>query len=167
MPGLRQMGRDVLCRRHKQDVGSDDRFTTGERFGIGGPDGVAPTRRLTGTHRSRGAEMIRHETEATAAAPTVLCSDLPAGVSLVPDNLVAFALRFLSARAATRTLDLQYYRWTEDVTGRLLVNEVLRAADRGIRVRLLLDGRWRHYRSILGPPADLAGSGRRSYARTP
>jgi putative cardiolipin synthase len=57
----------------------------------------------------------------------------------MPDNLVAFALRVLSARAATRTLDLQYYRWAEDVTGRLLANEVLRAADRGVRVRLLLD----------------------------
>ncbi len=62
-----------------------------------------------------------------------------AGVSLVSDNLVAFAMRVLSARTATRTLDLQYYRWAEDVTGRLLVNEVLRAADRGVRVRLLLD----------------------------
>jgi phosphatidylserine/phosphatidylglycerophosphate/cardiolipin synthase-like enzyme len=40
----------------------------------------------------------------------------------MPDNLVAFAWRFLSARAATRTLDLQYYRWAEDVTGRLLAN---------------------------------------------
>src|SRR5262250_3783112 len=68
----------------------------------------------------------------------------PAGVSaasvlLVPDNLAAFALRALSARAATKTLDLQYYVWQTDVTGRLLAREVLRAADRGVRVRLLLD----------------------------
>jgi cardiolipin synthase C len=83
--------------------------------------------------------MIRHETEATGTAPTVSSSGLQAGVSLVPDNLVAFALRVLSARAATQTLDLQYYKWAEDVTGRLLANEVLHAADRGVRVRLLLD----------------------------
>ena len=82
--------------------------------------------------------MIRDETEATAP-PIVSSSGLRAGVSLMPDNLVAFAWRFLSASAATRTLDLQYYRWAEDVTGRLLANEVLRAADRGVRVRLLLD----------------------------
>ena len=60
-------------------------------------------------------------------------------MSLVPDNRTAFALRALSARAAARTLDLQYYTWHEDVTGRLLTREVLRAADRGTRVRLLLD----------------------------
>ena len=41
-------------------------------------------------------------------------------VSLVSDNRVAFALRAASAQAASRTLDLQYYSWDEDVTGRLL-----------------------------------------------
>ncbi len=61
------------------------------------------------------------------------------GATLVPDNLEAFALRGLSARAASRSLDLQYYIWDEDVTGRLLIREVLQAADRGVRVRLLLD----------------------------
>jgi len=62
-----------------------------------------------------------------------------ASVLLVPDNLAAFAVRALSARAATKTLDLQYYAWQTDVTGRLLALEVLQAADRGVRVRLLLD----------------------------
>src|SRR5690242_4078700 len=62
-----------------------------------------------------------------------------ASVLLVPDNLAAFALRALSARAATQVLDLQYYAWQTDVTGRLLAREVLQAADRGVRVRLLLD----------------------------
>jgi putative cardiolipin synthase len=62
-----------------------------------------------------------------------------AGVSLVPDNRTAFALRALSARAASGTLDLQYYTWNEDATGALLAREALRAADRGVRVRVLLD----------------------------
>ena len=61
------------------------------------------------------------------------------GVLLLPDNVAAFALRVLTARAARRSLDLQYYHWQEDATGRLLAREVLRAADRGVRVRLLLD----------------------------
>lgn len=73
----------------------------------------------------------------TDAIPRLADPDV--GVSLVPDNRAAFALRVLSARVATETLDLQYYFWHEDVTGRLLAREVLRAADRGVRVRLLLD----------------------------
>ena len=88
--------------------------------------------------------MPRTETEMDdTALSTVTPFPAPAesrtAVSLVSDNLVAFALRAAGARAATRTLDLQYYIWDEDVTGRLLAWEVLRAADRGVRVRLLLD----------------------------
>jgi cardiolipin synthase C len=84
--------------------------------------------------------MVRYEADMTGIATTAsTLSGLQAGVSLVPDNLVAFALRVLSARTATQTLDLQYYKWAEDVTGQLLASEILRAADRGVRVRLLLD----------------------------
>ncbi len=61
------------------------------------------------------------------------------GAALLTDGLEAFALRAGSARGAARTLDLQYYAWHDDVTGRLLAREVLRAADRGVWVRLLLD----------------------------
>jgi cardiolipin synthase C len=58
---------------------------------------------------------------------------------LVPDGVEAFALRGLMTRAAGRTLDVQYYIWHDDLTGRLLAHELLNAADRGVRVRLLLD----------------------------
>jgi len=61
------------------------------------------------------------------------------GFRLVFDGVEAFALRAASARAAGRSLDLQYYIWHNDTTGRLLANELLQAADRGVRVRLLLD----------------------------
>jgi putative cardiolipin synthase len=61
------------------------------------------------------------------------------GFRLVFDGVEAFALRAASARAAGRSLDLQYYIWHNDTTGRLLVRELLQAADRGVRVRLLLD----------------------------
>lgn len=60
-------------------------------------------------------------------------------VALVSDNFAAFALRALGAQSAIRTLDLQYYIWAEDLSGQLLVREVLSAADRGTRVRVLLD----------------------------
>lgn len=61
------------------------------------------------------------------------------GFHLVPDGVEAFALRGLSARAAERSLDVQYYIWHDDLTGRLLALELIEAADRGVRVRLLLD----------------------------
>jgi cardiolipin synthase C len=61
------------------------------------------------------------------------------GFRLVIDGVEAFALRALSARTAERSLDLQYYIWRADVTGLLLIRELLHAADRGVRVRMLLD----------------------------
>ncbi|WP_218569449.1 phospholipase D family protein [Pseudomonas sp. Hp2] len=62
-----------------------------------------------------------------------------AGFALVSDNIEAFATRAMMARSAGRSLDLQYYIWHPDFTGNLLYAELLRAADRGVRVRLLLD----------------------------
>jgi putative cardiolipin synthase len=61
------------------------------------------------------------------------------GVLLSADSLHAFRVRALSARAAGRGLDLQYYYWKDDLTGMLLVREVLAAADRNVRVRIILD----------------------------
>lgn len=51
----------------------------------------------------------------------------------------AFAARRRLARAADRSIDAQYYMWHNDLTGRLLLRELLLAADRGVRVRLLID----------------------------
>ncbi|MEZ0470362.1 phospholipase D family protein [Luteimonas salinilitoris] len=61
------------------------------------------------------------------------------GVILIPDGLDAFAARALSARQAGRSLDLQYYIWHDDLTGHLLLHEAWQAAERGVRVRMLLD----------------------------
>jgi putative cardiolipin synthase len=61
------------------------------------------------------------------------------GLTLLSDNLDAFAVRAHAARNAGRSLDLLYYYWKGDLTGRLLAHEVIAAADRGVRVRMLLD----------------------------
>ncbi|MEO5733962.1 MAG: phospholipase D family protein [Rubrivivax sp.] len=45
----------------------------------------------------------------------------------------------LLAEAAERSLDVQYYTWHDDLTGTLLMHALKQAADRGVRVRLLLD----------------------------
>jgi putative cardiolipin synthase len=61
------------------------------------------------------------------------------GLLLIADNYDAFAARVLAARGATSSLDLMYYLWHDDHTGRVLMQEVVRAAERGVRVRILLD----------------------------
>ena len=71
------------------------------------------------------------------------------GFVLLYDNLDAFAVRAMSIRDATKTLDLQYYIWNDDLTGRLLGYEILKAADRGVKVRLLLDDMNAHDKDAL------------------
>ena len=51
----------------------------------------------------------------------------------------AFAARVFLARTAEQSLDVQYYIWQADTTGYLLLDELRAAAERGVRVRLLLD----------------------------
>ena len=79
-----------------------------------------------------------------AVAPLLRAHPGRSGMALLADNLDAFTVRAASARAAGRSLDLQYYIWNHDFTGNLLCYEVLRAADRGVRVRLLLDDMTAH-----------------------
>ena len=61
------------------------------------------------------------------------------GLYTLQDAQEAFAARALLARMAQRTLDVQYYIWRNDKTGQLLLHELIDVADRGVRVRLLLD----------------------------
>lgn len=51
----------------------------------------------------------------------------------------AFVARVALMASAERSLDIQYYIWHPDTTGRLLIDQLLLAADRGVRIRLLLD----------------------------
>ena len=61
------------------------------------------------------------------------------GAAYLVDGLEAFAARSVVTRQAGRSLDLQYYMWHDDMVGHLLVRDVYAAAERGVRVRLLLD----------------------------
>jgi putative cardiolipin synthase len=61
------------------------------------------------------------------------------GAALLEDGVDAFGARVGLARAAQRTLDVQYYIFHADNAGHAFLGELLAAADRGVRVRLLLD----------------------------
>jgi putative cardiolipin synthase len=81
------------------------------------------------------------ETTLLGRALTPLAAQHPglSGVYPLPQGMDAFAARMALARAAERTLDVQYYIWHGDDSGKLLANELLKAADRGAHVRLLID----------------------------
>lgn len=98
---------------------------------------ASPARSAQGNGASRLERAVNAALQSLGARAAE--TGVQSGVALVPDGPAAFAIRAAAARAAGRTLDLQYYLWRGDVTGHLLAREVLRAADRGVQVRLLLD----------------------------
>jgi cardiolipin synthase C len=61
------------------------------------------------------------------------------GIHVLADAHDALAARLTLADEARRSLDVQYFIWNKDMTGRVLIERLFRAADRGVRVRLLLD----------------------------
>ena len=61
------------------------------------------------------------------------------GFHLLLDGHAALAARLALAQRATRTLDLQYYLFHNDTTGKMVAAAMLAAAERGVRVRLLVD----------------------------
>ena len=62
-----------------------------------------------------------------------------AGFLLLGNGLDAFVARAVLAHVAERSIDAQYYLLHNDLVGFLFIDQLLKAADRGVRVRLLVD----------------------------
>jgi len=95
------------------------------------------------SQEGREASSALVDTDATplgqAWAPDVASHPGQSGIYSLEDARDAFAARMHLARAAERSLDVQYYIWKDDLSGKQLFGELAHAADRGVRVRLLLD----------------------------
>ena len=61
------------------------------------------------------------------------------GYHVLYDPLEAIAARINLIERAEKTLDLQYYIWDNDKIGSLALYKIIEAADRGVKVRLLID----------------------------
>ncbi|MBW7471773.1 phospholipase D family protein [Marinobacter sp. M216] len=95
------------------------------------------------SERTESAALPIQQTEDTrlgrAIAPALAEHGDKSGIVTLADPYDAFAARVLLAEGADASLDVQYYIWRYDISGRLLLNALYRAAQRGVRVRLLLD----------------------------
>jgi putative cardiolipin synthase len=83
------------------------------------------------------------DTDNTTMGRTVakMAADHPekSGFYLLSNGLDAFVARAVLAHLAERSIDVQYYLYHDDLVGRLFTDQLLKAADRGVRVRLLVD----------------------------
>jgi putative cardiolipin synthase len=87
---------------------------------------------------------------AVPAAPQGVLSEIEAaiyseygpdvsGFELLDSNEDGLVWRLALIDSATQSIDIQYYLWYGDTAGRLLAKRLLDAADRGVKVRILVD----------------------------
>jgi putative cardiolipin synthase len=83
------------------------------------------------------------DTENTSIGSAIVkeTSEHPGQSGFLPieNGLDAFVARAVLARFAERSIDVQYYLYHDDLVGRLFTDQLVQAADRGVRVRLLVD----------------------------
>jgi putative cardiolipin synthase len=61
------------------------------------------------------------------------------GFDIIRQGRQAFTARVAMTELAEKSLDVQYYIWEQDETGLILAERLIKAADRGVKVRLLVD----------------------------
>jgi len=61
------------------------------------------------------------------------------GFMLLENGLDAFVARAVMSHYAERSIDAQYFLIYDDMVAKLFIDQLLKAADRGVRVRLLVD----------------------------
>jgi putative cardiolipin synthase len=88
---------------------------------------------------SHALEDTSQTTIARALAPRLAAHPGKTGIHPLFEPRDAFASRALLAGAAEKSIDAQYYIWHGDTVGNLLFEALRQAAERGVRVRLLLD----------------------------
>ena len=95
------------------------------------------------TNSQRTPSYVLPDTASTRLArdiqPLVEAHPGLSGFHVMNDGVDAFATRLRIIQAADVSIDAQYYIWHTDLTGNAMYNQLLHAADRGVRVRILLD----------------------------
>ncbi|MET0935235.1 MAG: phospholipase D family protein, partial [Luteibacter sp.] len=90
----------------------------------------------TADHCAAPSPLLDAAREADASST----ADKPVHVStLLEDGEQAMAARINLIRAARQTIDVQTYIWEQDDAGKLVLDELVKAARRGVRVRILAD----------------------------
>jgi cardiolipin synthase C len=104
-------------------------------IGCGLPKNVVrpPSSALMDTH---------HTTLGELTAPAEAKHPGESGFLLFNTGEGAIQARVAMADVAQSSIDAQYFQWGRDTVGRVLLDRMMAAADRGVRVRLLIDDYW-------------------------
>jgi len=81
------------------------------------------------------------------------------GFLLLDRGRDALSWRLILADAAEKSIDIQYFLWKNDAVGKVFIQRLLGAAERGVRIRVLIDDSMTdsdpEYLALLGAPANI------------
>jgi putative cardiolipin synthase len=103
--------------------------------GVTSHPGPPPSHAYTDVAGTRLARIAAANLPAASAAASAPVS----GFRLLPEGEHAFDARIALARRAERSIDAQYYQIQNDAIGQRFLRELRDAAQRGVRVRLIVD----------------------------
>jgi putative cardiolipin synthase len=83
--------------------------------------------------------LAKQETIAQSSRQRTVRREGSSGFEMMADGKEAYLARLAVVEAAQKTLDFQYFIWADDVCGTVFADRLLAAADRGVKVRMLLD----------------------------
>ena len=83
--------------------------------------------------------MVHHKHWITDPNTEIMLNEGKTAYLAMNDAFQSIASRIHLIRKAKYSLDLQYYIWADDFIGQLMLSELLKAADRGVKVRLIID----------------------------
>jgi putative cardiolipin synthase len=100
--------------------------------------GFAPT---YSTNKTASTAFTSPETTALGQTALKIAADHgeDSGFLLLDRGRDAMSWRLILADAAQKSIDLQYFLWKNDAAGKVLMQRMLAAADRGVRIRILID----------------------------
>ncbi|MDF7806614.1 phospholipase D family protein [Pontiellaceae bacterium B12219] len=100
--------------------------------------GFAPT---YSTHKTVSTAFDAPESTALGQTALKIAADHDgqSGFLLLDRGRDAMSWRLILADAAQKSIDIQYFLWKNDAAGKVLMQRMLAAADRGVRVRILID----------------------------
>jgi cardiolipin synthase C len=84
----------------------------------------------------------RHTTLGELTAPGMSKHPGESGFLLFNTGEGGIQARVAMADVAQSSIDAQYFQWGRDTVGRVLMERLIAAADRGVRVRVLIDDYW-------------------------
>jgi len=95
----------------------------------------------TDVQRTPSTAIVNYDTTSTGQLSEEAALRHPgkSGFAIIRKGRPAFTGRIAMTAIAEKSLDLQYYIWEPDTTGRILALRLVEAADRGVRVRILVD----------------------------